>query len=315
MATTLTDRYVHAATRFIPAASERSEIGRELRERIGDTVEGLREQGLDEEPAERQALSDLGDPLRIAAEYRDRPTHLIGPRYYFQLQRLLAILLAIVPPLVVALDLVAGISRGDSVGELIGSAVWSAILVSVHVIFWTTLVFWLVERYAPDSIDGNSWTVDMLPEVPDRDAGQRRSGLIGSVVWVLVLAGLLVWQQLASPFVDVDERVAVINPDLWNLWIPLLLGLLALELAHAFWVYRQGWTWTTAAANAVIGLAAAAILVHLMRTEQLLNPAFMEHVGITDQGLQTATPFVIGGIVLVTLWEVGDGLVRAARRR
>src|SRR5690606_7305232 len=78
---TLTDRYVYAVIRSLPE-SQRADIERELRASIADAIETRIEAGEAPEAAERATLTELGDPMRLAGEYADRPSWLIGPKYF-----------------------------------------------------------------------------------------------------------------------------------------------------------------------------------------------------------------------------------------
>ena len=74
--TTLTDRYVDAALRRLPA-DKRPDIDKELRASIADAVDDRVGAGTDPAQAEVAVLTDLGDPARLAAGYADQPLHLI----------------------------------------------------------------------------------------------------------------------------------------------------------------------------------------------------------------------------------------------
>ena len=160
MPATLTERYISATIRSLrPDAQE--DVRAELAASIADAVEARLEQGEEPESAEREVLTGLGDPAVLAAGYADRPLHLLGPRYYLTWRRLLILLLWIVPP--VALVGV-GLSQaliGADVGTIIGQAIGVAISAAVHVTFWTTLVFVILERTGTDT--GERWSVDDLP--------------------------------------------------------------------------------------------------------------------------------------------------------
>ena len=93
---TLTERYIAATTASLPAESQQ-DVRAELGVSIADAVEARIEQGEDPAAAERAVLTELGDPVVLAAGYADRPLHLIGPRYYLTWWRLLKALLIIVP--------------------------------------------------------------------------------------------------------------------------------------------------------------------------------------------------------------------------
>lgn len=311
---TLTDRYVHAATRFVTAEDERTELTLELRERIADTIDSLREGGLDEDDAERQALTELGDPLRLAAEYRSRPMHLIGPRYYFTWLRLLVTLLAIVPAIIGVIVALAAAGARESAGEIITSGLGAAVGVALQIAFWTTLVFAFIERAAPEGTKETEWTPDRLPELPTSGAARRRGDLIASLVFLVTMAVLLVWQHAGSPFFDGETRLPILGPDLWPVWGSALLALLALEAAHAVWVYVKGWTWAAAAVMTGLSLLFGAILIWLLATDRLFNPALADRLGWDPGWVDTATPFVVTIIVVIVAWESIDALLKAGRR-
>ncbi|RLV56193.1 hypothetical protein D9V41_07075 [Aeromicrobium phragmitis] len=311
---TLTDRYVHAATRFVSAEDERTELALELRERIADTIDDLRARGLAEEQAEWQALSDLGDPLRLAAEYRGRPMQLIGPRYYFIWLRLLVTLLAIVPAAIGVIAALAAAGAREPAGDIIGTGISAALSVALQVAFWTTAVFAFIERAAPDGTEETAWSPEKLPELPDASERHRRNDLVASLVFITTMAALLVWQYVGSPFFDGETRLPILAPDLWPWRGGALLALLALEAGQALWLYRRGWTWPGAIANIAISLAFGGLLVWLFLTDRLLNPAFIEHVGWDQSWVDSATPFVVVATVAIVAWESIDALLKAGRR-
>lgn len=306
---TLTERYVHAATRFVQDTNEREDLALELRERIDDTVAALETGDLDHEAAERQALTDLGDPLRLSAEYRQRPMHLIGPRVFYTWLRVTLIVVCTAAPVVGIISTLATASSGAGVGEVIGSGLGSATTVALHCVFWVTLFFAVAERVAPQLSE--TWNPDMLPASAEPTSG--RADMIASLVALTIAAALLVWQQIGSPFMGAEGRIPVISPDLWTPWLLIVLVLLAVEAAHAVWLYRTGWTWPLAAVNAVIAVAFAAVVVPLLLQHRVLNPDLIAHLGWTGA---TERGDVIAAVVIIaiTVWEIGNGLVKAARR-
>ena len=124
--TTLSDRYVWAASRTLPEP-QRPEFGRELRERIGDSIDSRIEQGAPPAEAEWDALAELGDPAQLAAAYVDRPLQLIGPRYFLTWWRLLKTLLILVLPIATAGVLLGQLISGATVGQIIGNTVVAAL--------------------------------------------------------------------------------------------------------------------------------------------------------------------------------------------
>jgi len=307
---TLTDRYVHAATRFVQEPTEREELGLELRERIEDTIAALIADGRDTAEAERWALTELGDPLLVSDQYRQRNSHLIGPRYFYTYLRILLIAVCTSAPVVGIIAAVAALSGGGGPGDVIGGAIGAAFSTAIHVAFWTTAVFAVLERVVPQ-IPG-TWNPDMLPETPSGTSG--RTDMVASVVVLGIAAAAVMWQHVGSPFIGEEGRIPMIDPELWNPWLVIVLALLVAEALHAVLVYRKGWTWGVATASAVIAVAFASVTVPPLLQHRVVNAELIAHLGwsgqMADRG-ESITAFVI---IAITLWEVGAGFVRAARR-
>lgn len=312
----LTERYVHAATRSLPE-DQRADVAEELRASITDRVESLRaERGPSAEEAERMALEELGDPDRLAAGYTGRRLGLIGPELYPQYVRVLkAILVTVVPILTAVIALVEAVD-GASVGAIVGRAVWMAFTVALHVAFWVTLTFAIVERSASDrerlerSV-GATWSPEQLPDLP-RGSRASLGEACTNIVWLGILAAAIVWQQVASPLGD---SIPVLDPDLWSFWLPLILALLAAEAVLEIVKYRAGGEWTVrfATVNTVLGAVFAAPVIYLAATDRLLNPAAVAEI---QQGWAGFDPGVAHTVILVSAlviwaWDSVEGWRKA----
>ena len=314
MTPSLTERYVHAATRTVPEA-QRDELARELRERIGDAIDARLAHGDATTPADAElaALTELGDPERLAAGYLDRPLQLIGPRYYLDWLRLLKLLLAIVVPIATGAVIFAQLIGGGSPGEAILSGLTTGLGVVVNLAFWVTLVFAIVERTSSRA-PLTTWTPAHLPELPaPRQVGV--GDLIASIVFLVLFVVALVWQHFTVQFPG-SETTPVLNPQLWSFWLPYLIGIAALEVVFVSLLYRNGnWNWGFAAVNVVLNAAFAIPVIWLAATGQLLNPGFFELVGWPegDDPGGVVTTVVISGVALIAAWDSIDGLVKAWR--
>jgi hypothetical protein len=316
---TLTDRYIWAVQRSLPE-SQRGDIDRELRGSIEDTVEAKLESGIEPQAAERETLLELGDPFRLAAGYADRPLHLIGPELFPSYVRLLRLLYLIVLPSVAGGVTLARLLAGpESVGEVIGTVVVTLIGVIVHLGFWTTLLFAIIERGSKGKDEVvETWTPDSLPELPQR--GDVKLGdAIGSAVFVIIMFGLVLWQQLA-PVVSTDDGtpLPMIAEGLWPLWLPVLFGIALVEVAFAVLVWRVGrWNVPLAIANAVLAIAAGSILVWLFTTDQVINAAWAAELGLTELLAPGGVLAVVGACIAagVALWDIIDGAIKTWRHR
>ena len=312
MTTTLTDRYVYAATRGAPEA-QRTDLERELRERIGDATDALVQTGRAPADAERMALVELGDPAALAASYVDRPLQLIGPRYYLAWWRLLKLLYSVVLPIAVAAVVLAQLLSGADASQVFGSAVGVGFSLAVHLGFWTTLAFAIAER-SPGKAAEIAWTPDLLPQLPELSRPSRRAELIGSLVFLSIFALAIVWQHFGLPWVEALESIPLLNPELWSFWLPYFLVLIGLEILFAIAIYTWGWNWWLAAANLVLNVAFTVPAVWLFTTGQLINPEALEVIGWPwgDAG-PVLVPIILVVVVGIATWDVIDGFIKTVR--
>ena len=314
--TTLTDRYVWAAARSLPEA-QRAEFDRELRERIGDVIDERVERGAAPSDAEHAALVELGDPLQLAATYLDRPLQLIGPKYFLTWWRLLKLLLIIVVPLAAAGVLLGQLISGAAIGEMIGSTIGTALQVAVNLGFWVTLVFAVLERSPGSSVPVTTWTPEQLPQPRDDARAGRLGDLIASVVFLVLFAVVIVWQQSGIVWIG-GERLPIpmLDPALWSFWIPWFLVLIVLEIVFAIFIYLRGWTWLMAGLNVLLNVAFAVPALWLFLSGQLFAPEFVEAIGWPWGDASGVTTAVLVFVVIgVTVWDIIDGFLKASRNR
>ena len=278
--TSLTDRYVAAALRTVPE-KQRQDLGAELRASIEDQIDGRVENGEERTASERAVLTELGDPDKLAAGYTERPLQLIGPRYYLDWWRLLKLLLWIVLPAAAFGIALGQMLAGESIGPIIGTVVVTLISVAVHLCFWTTLVFVIVERTGAERKEFGQWSIDQLPEPRPRGVGF--GDMVASLVFLAIGAGAVIW-DLTIGFVPEsvlgsDVPLSFLNPGLWPWWIAGLFLLMALEATLAIVVYLVGrWTPALAVVNAVLALAFAVPALVLLALGLLVNAEFFASV-------------------------------------
>lgn len=270
---TLTERYVHEVVRRIPA-DQRADVADELRTTIADTAEAR--DGTDPAAAEREVLVEMGDPIRLAARYSDRPLALIGPELYPSYVRLLKILLTVVLPVVVAVAVVLDVLDQQDVGSAIGSGIGALITAGAQMIAWLTVVFALIDRSRHrDSVaSSDPWTPDDLPELQPAD--KRNHGAAASAVWTALLLGLIVWQHTAEPYRADGNRLEVLHPDLWSGWIwPILAGLAASTVLELMRFAGRRWTLAMAGWYALAEAVFALPLVWVLYQQEFFNPEFL----------------------------------------
>ena len=261
-------------------------------------------------------LVELGDPIRLAASYADRPLYLVGPALFPEYVRLLRVLLWVVVPIVLVVLVVIGVLQGLTFGGIVGSAIGTAITTGVHIAFWTTLVFAIIERTPSTSRKPIvTWTPDMLMDVPTKRMSFGE--LIGAVVGAVLGVSLLLLSPILTTVTDADgDPVGVLQPALWDFWVPYLVVLAVVGIAFEFVKYYAGPSLPLAFSNLVLNAAVVVPVVWLAATGQLLNPAFFEGVG-WPEGAEVPgilTTVIIVGAILGLIFDAIDGFVKALRR-
>lgn len=315
---TLTDRYVDAAMRTVPE-KQRSDLSAELAASIADQIEARTDAGEDAAEAERAVLTELGDPEVLAAGYTGRQLHLIGPRYYLDWWRLLKLLLWIVIPCAGAAVALGKVLSGAPVGDVIGSICVTMLTAGLHVAFWVTLVFVILERTGHETMDATAWTPEKLPE--SKQTGARFSDLIASLVWLLILAGAIVWDQVFG-LVYLDDRwIPALDPALWPWWLSVFLIVIAVEAIVSFSVYARGrWTYALATVHGILDLVTMVLAVSLLMQNRLINPvvasAITDAAGTEGADAPRIIAILVGaGIVGVAVWDAIDAFLKARRSR
>lgn len=313
MTAALTPRYIDATVRSLPPQLQ-AEVRDELTASIADAVDARTDQGESREQAERAVLTELGDPSILAAGYADRPLHLIGPRYYLTWWRLLKVLVLIVPAIAFAGVAIAQALTGATIGQMIGEGIAIALSVIVHIAFWTTLVFFVLERTGADT--GVRWSVDQLPE--EREPGTGRADLIASLIMLAIFAGALLWDRFRGFAFQADgQAVPVINPELWPWGMGVILALLVAEAALAIAVFVRGrWTFPLAWANIALAAVVLSLALTALARGELFNPEFVDMLagnGV-DSDARTVLAVLTGlGVAGVCIADGVDGWRKSRR--
>ncbi|HKT01017.1 MAG TPA: permease prefix domain 1-containing protein [Rugosimonospora sp.] len=311
MTTTLTDRYVEAALRHLPAR-QRPDIEKELRGSIADAVDDLQRAGTDPAQAEHAALVELGDPARLAAAYTDHSLHLIGPAFYPQYTRLLAALLATVLPTVAVAIAVAQTVAGATAATVLSRTTGTTITVGVHLAFWTTLAFATIER--THAVPARTWTPADLPPSPAPRA--RLGGLLAGTLFL----GLFTTFVLLSPTISTQRDAAgkpigILSPWLWHTgMVYLYLAFAITGLGFTFAEPHLRWTIPAALTRIVVDAVCPTILIYVAVTHRVLNPAFVSAAGWPTPATRWTT---VGLTILgtATLLRTAVQLAAGIRRR
>lgn len=321
--TDLTDRYLGAAVKHAPER-QRADLERELRASIEDALEPRLDAGEPVDTAERAVLGGLGDPEKLVADWLDRPLHLIGPAVFLLWKKLLIWGLAVLVPItVVAVYLIQSLVQRDLVGP-IGDAIGAGLSVAMHVAFWVTLAFAIVER-STDALRSlrKQWTVDDLPSRTPGRGEQLAEGII-QLVAVGALVFALAWQQFNSIYESDGQPVPLFEPSLWLWWWPFAIAVTLLgaivQLVRRFDLVSA---WVNLAGQVLVTVPA----VWLTVTGAAFNPEFLERLRDEVQAWPvlegTAIDTGFGGAVIAIgailaiggAWDAVEGFRKARKPR
>jgi hypothetical protein len=309
----LTERYVGATLRSLPD-TRRADIEAELRASIADAIEARVAGGAPVDDAETEALTELGDPDRLAASYAGRPGYLIGPELFYAWRRLLAVLLLSAVPVTMAVVAVAQAISGDTVASIVGSSVSTGITLSVHLVFWTTLVFALIERSGRRPATPE-WSPSDLPPLPSKGTVKLWETITTIGFLAAAIVGLSLFARTDFSPVTVDGvGIALIDPSLWSLWVPFFIVVLAAEIVFEWVKYRVGvWTWALASVNLALNALFAVPAIYLLVSGRFLNPEFFAELGFPEAARAGSASMIVSAIVvaLVSLYDVIDGFRKA----
>ncbi len=191
----LIDIYVEEVAKRLPEKN-REDIILELR----STIEGMLPDDYNEDD-EKRVLEKLGSPVSLANGYLDRPMHLIGPRYFDVYTTLLKMII----PIAVVIALIAMVAEnflsytGDQavlnvILQVIGKGIGEIFEVALHVFFWLTLVFAILERTdknkdtEPLTTSLKKWTPDDLKNIsyiPKKKAISKFE-VFGGLMWTAI---------------------------------------------------------------------------------------------------------------------------------
>jgi hypothetical protein len=280
----LTDRYVYDVVRRLPEKS-RPEVEKELRANIADM--------LPENPAEedvQHALTSLGDPVKLAEQYRPGPQYLISPAVYDDYLALLKLLVPLLTAVIIVIKLADTLLNAPQDGTpvqvfaaVLSSVITGAVTAVGQAFLWTTLSFALLERFGIARRKGE-WSVKDLPEVPPEAAvriprGEAVTSMVFSALGLLLVIRFpyfFAWWGLDGA----TASIPLFNAAVLSHYIPLFVLTTGFSWALALMkLFYRRWTYLLAACNAVSGAAGAIVTVLFLNDPETFNPAFLARLG------------------------------------
>jgi hypothetical protein len=287
----LIELYIQEVTRRLPEKN-RADIALELHSTIEDMLpDDHTEQDV------KAVLLKLGDPVTLAGGYRDRPMHLIGPRYYDVYISLLKMIL----PIAAVISLIALVGdnpfrdTGNTVMEailkIIGKGISSIISTGIQVFFWLTLSFAILERL-DTSKDQSPVTKDLKPWTPENLKDIPNISKIKAVPMIEVFASLLGLSVFAALYFNAANLLGVyekrngslifvtpsFNQDVLNsYWLLVSCVIIIGVLLTIYKLFLGRWTLKLAFFHAIYQLLYTLAFIIIISNSDLLNPEFLAY--------------------------------------
>ncbi|MEK5431278.1 hypothetical protein MKY88_10440 [Lysinibacillus sp. FSL R7-0073] len=330
----LIDIYIQEVTRRLPEKN-REDIALELRSTISDMLsDDYRDDDV------KDVLEKLGNPAELASGYRDQPMHLIGPRYFDVYLSLLKMILPIAA-VIALISMVAEYFIGfggeeeviNAVLKLLGEGIFRIIEVGIHVFFWLTLVFVIVERtdkekdQHPLSTSLKKWTPEDLKNViyiPKKKAITKLE-VFGYLMWTAIWATLYF---NANHLLGIYEGgrnglefvTPAFNQEVFLRYWPIIVVVIALEIGLALYkLFKRQWTKKIAIFNAILELLSTVVFIVIISNPNVMNQEFITHMSklFTTTTKQFEIWVVSGGIIIFILSvaiNIFDGFRKARIR-
>lgn len=297
--------YVEEVVKHVPAG-RRDELAESLRHEIESKL-----------PADamevevKRVLDEMGHPAVVAARVH-KEQYVIGPTLFPFYVSILKLVVPIVLAVVFAGLVLASIPTFSgpvlpTLGTFLTN-VWDALWnVGIQLIFWITLVFFLIERYGGEDVKTPKmkWDVNTLRE---RERGGRISkwdagiGLFFTAVWfgVYVNAERLIgiYESTTTGFTMVTP---VFNQTFLFDVIGLFLVIVLLQVGLGLWKWVKGrWSYAFASYNLIYNIASATFIIWMASSPRLFDARFLAWI---EANVPAGVSFnwVFGIVVAITI--------------
>lgn len=185
----MAERYIYDVTRRLPQ-HQKEDISRELHSLIDDMLEERGGETASEQDL-RAVLTKLGDPKKLADQYREKKRYLIGPAYFEQYTLVLKIVLpCVLFGITVAEMLTTAITASTNYVSVFTNYFVSVFSSLFQGFTWVTIIFAIIEYHEEktpgETVRQKGWNPDDLPEIPSEHAMIPKSEPIVGLVFTIL---------------------------------------------------------------------------------------------------------------------------------
>lgn len=311
------DLYIQEVTRRLPEKS-RKDIEMELRSTILDMMpDDYKETDVN------ISLTQLGDPAKLANQYRERPNYLIGPKFfdsYITILKMTVTITLIIGVIVAVID--HSIAYSDDISLLesaisfVGGLVGILIQALMNAFCWVTIIFIFLDRLVDDdSLKMKKWTPEDLKYIVPIEPKKQISkvevffGLLWTAIWATLyfkasdIVGVYEKSETTNKLTFIEP---LFNQDVLLSFWPVVVGFIAFEIGlHLYkWIVGK-WTNKIAIVNTIHHIALIIFTLIFFTHSDIFNVAFIEYIGdlfnVQKENLPNLWNKCVWGIVLISI--------------
>lgn len=332
----LIELYIQEVTRRLPEKM-RADIALELRSTIEDSLpDHFSEDDV------KQVLEQFGNPASLAAQYKDQPMHLIGPKFYDIYKTILKIVLLAAPFAALIgffIGEIEAVAKSDTfllfIVSSLGEGIWIALSTAIQAFFWVTIIFIILERtiaptvQTPLTWSGKQWSpadlenIAFLPSHKVIKKGEILFGFAWTIIWAVLYfnATHLIGVYESTPEQEgLQYKLPVFDHDVLRSYWPIVVFFIIAELLFTAYKARTRiWTYKLAISNVIFQLASAIFLLMIMSNPNLFNPEFIAYMAnIFESPIDTAdlimtriTYGIILTVIIISIVDTITGFLKA----
>jgi len=283
--------YLNAVAERLPEDT-REDVKNELRANIEDM--------LPDNPTEediRNVLGRLGNPAKLANEYRQTKRYLIGPDLYDNYISVLKLVIGIAVIVFAFIGMLEHIANpphsiSDSVDFAVNAdtGVVSAVFDgAIQAFIWVTVVFAMLERAGLGegklSFSKKAWSVDDLPDsvIPTKSRINRAEAIV-EIVFTVIFTAILIFQPELFGWYEKRSSSGIFILPVFNLarlqsYTPVIILLFAVNfILSVYKLIVLRWKLPLAIANTINNIAVSVFVLVMLSDRSSISQGFLSRI-------------------------------------
>lgn len=314
----LVDRYIYAVSKRLPQ-KQRADIEKEIRTLIDDMLEEYSQEETEEGRVSKVLLA-LGDPEKLADNYRESKRYLIGPERFDNYLFLLK---------VVSYAILLGVSIAAIVGGFFDSPISIPKVVASYIatlagalmqgFAWVTIGFAAAEYFGMELKDKDlvkgEWSLTSLPQIPEKEQLISPVGSVFGILFGALFTSIFYFApQVFAAYFSKGEQgfsyIPVFNLEVLSRYKYLIIVVFVLGILKEIFKLIEGrWNLRLSIILTILATASMVVSLALFTAPNLWNPDFISTILAHldgDEGAKGVFNLPLGAIVILVVAYVTE---------